>query len=106
MFDISNLSIQELQNLNKAVEARIAELRREDIAKAITQVRELVATYGLTSEDVFAARRGRGPAANPGAKKPVSPKYRDPNTGATWTGRGKAPLWIADKNREEFLIKD
>lgn len=102
MFDISNLSIQELQNLNKAVEARIVELRREDIAKALIQVRELVATYDLTSEDVFGRGRGRGP----GAKKPVSAKYRDPITGATWTGRGKAPLWIADKNREEFLIKD
>jgi DNA-binding protein H-NS len=43
------------------------------------------------------------------SKKPVPAKYRHSTTGATWTGRGKAPLWIveAEKNglpREQFLI--
>jgi DNA-binding protein H-NS len=32
------------------------------------------------------------------------PKYRDAVTGATWTGRGRAPHWIVDKNREDFLV--
>ncbi|WP_042549613.1 H-NS family nucleoid-associated regulatory protein, partial [Ralstonia solanacearum] len=26
-----------------------------------------------------------------------------PKTGATWTGRGRAPAWIG-KNRDKFLI--
>lgn len=25
----------------------------------------------------------------------VAPKFRDPSTGATWTGRGKQPKWLA-----------
>ncbi|MGE8454289.1 MAG: H-NS family nucleoid-associated regulatory protein [Pseudomonadales bacterium] len=33
-----------------------------------------------------------------------APKYRDPATGATWTGRGKPPNWINGKVRESFLI--
>jgi len=24
---------------------------------------------------------------------------------ATWSGRGRAPQWIADKNRDDFLIQ-
>jgi hypothetical protein len=35
----------------------------------------------------------------------AAPKYADPKTGATWSGRGIAPLWIRDvKNRSRFLI--
>ncbi|MGX6999407.1 H-NS histone family protein [Caballeronia sp. KNU42] len=32
------------------------------------------------------------------------PKYRDAVSGATWSGRGRAPHWIVDKNREDFLV--
>ncbi|MFM2323494.1 MAG: hypothetical protein RL244_373, partial [Pseudomonadota bacterium] len=42
-------------------------------------------------------------AASTGSK--VAPKYRNNETGETWTGRGKPPRWIQDKNREDFLIK-
>ncbi|MDP1329472.1 H-NS family nucleoid-associated regulatory protein, partial [Klebsiella pneumoniae] len=38
------------------------------------------------------------------AKSIVPPKYRDPKTGATWSGRGRAPAWIG-KNRDRFLIE-
>lgn len=37
---------------------------------------------------------------------PQAPKYRDPETGATWSGRGRAPAWLADvKDRTTFLIE-
>ncbi|WP_434716177.1 H-NS family nucleoid-associated regulatory protein [Paraburkholderia sp. A3RO-2L] len=39
-------------------------------------------------------------------KASVPPKYRDPDSGATWTGRGMAPAWIRDaKDRSKFLIE-
>nr|WP_291585911.1 H-NS family nucleoid-associated regulatory protein [Comamonas sp. UBA7528] len=31
-------------------------------------------------------------------------KYHDPATGATWTGRGKEPVWIRGQDRDAFLI--
>lgn len=42
---------------------------------------------------------------------PIAPKYRDPETGHTWTGRGRMATWLAEKIRagrslEDFLIKD
>ena len=41
-----------------------------------------------------AARRKTGAAARPAnaAKRAVAPKYRHPQTGETWSGRGKAPV--------------
>jgi hypothetical protein len=34
-------------------------------------------------------------------------KYRDPKTGAEWTGHGRAPAWIKGvKDRTKFLIAD
>lgn len=33
------------------------------------------------------------------------PKYQDPRTGKTWSGRGRAPTWIEGKNRDQFLIQ-
>ena len=30
--------------------------------------------------------------------------HRNPATGETWTGRGKAPKWIQDQDRAQFLI--
>ncbi len=39
----------------------------------------------------------------------VAPKYRDSITGATWTGRGKQPKWLAQalaggKSLQDFII--
>lgn len=48
---------------------------------------------------------GHGVSATPATKRTVPPKYRDPETGATWTGRGLPPAWIASaKDRNKFLI--
>ncbi|UKD18048.1 H-NS histone family protein (plasmid) [Burkholderia aenigmatica] len=79
----------------QAEEARLAELD-----SIITTMREQIAEYGITSEQLFGRRR----AAAAGARTPIAPKYQDPKSGATWSGRGKAPGWIAGKKRERFLI--
>ncbi|WP_408243257.1 MULTISPECIES: H-NS family nucleoid-associated regulatory protein [Paraburkholderia] len=38
-------------------------------------------------------------------KGPQPALYRDPKSGATWSGRGRAPAWLAGaKDRGKFLI--
>lgn len=76
--------------------ARVAELEA-----VIQQTRQIVLEYGLTAEDIGLSSKGKGRS---GKKSPVAPKYMDPKTGATWSGRGRAPAWIG-KNRDRFLIK-
>ncbi|WP_175813573.1 H-NS histone family protein [Burkholderia contaminans] len=81
----------------QAEEARLAELDA-----IISSIREQVAEYGITPEQVFGRRR----VVATGTHTPVAPKYKDPKSGATWSGRGKAPRWIANaKNRDRFLIE-
>jgi DNA-binding protein H-NS len=81
------------------LKAQIARLQ----AQADEARRTEIAEYGLTAQDLgfaVAARRGRPPK-----KAPLPPRYQDPKSGNTWSGRGKPPKWIAGKNRERFLIE-
>ena len=93
-------SYKELLKQRKALEQKINEARRNELSEAVSQVRALVTEFGLTAQDVFPAGKAR--SASAGSK--VAPKYRNPATGQTWTGRGKAPKWIQNENREQFAI--
>ncbi|MDR0274079.1 MAG: H-NS histone family protein [Burkholderiaceae bacterium] len=91
---------QELMRQKAALDLQIKEARKRERSDAAARVRAMVAEYELTQRDVFPS--GRRASAGSGSK--ISPKYRDPATGATWTGRGKAPRWIAGHERSRFLI--
>lgn len=96
-------SYKELLKQREALEQQIAEARQRELNDAIRQVRALIAEHGLTAQDVFPAGKGaKSGAAKAGAK--VAPKYRNPATGETWTGRGKAPKWIEGQDRAQFAI--
>lgn len=96
-------SLKDLLQQRETLEKAIAEARQNEISAAVTKVREIVAEYGLTVQDVFPGRSGKSGASKSGASK-VAAKYRDPATGQTWTGRGKAPKWIDGKDRAQFVI--
>ncbi len=84
------------------LQAQAEEARRIEVGNVITEIQRQIVEYGLTPQDLgfaAAARRGRPPK-----KTPLPPKYRDPKTGSTWSGRGKPPKWISGKSRERFLI--
>lgn len=77
------------------LDAEIARARKLESDAALVKVRALVEEFGFTAQQVFPWR--------PAAPK-VQAKYRDEKSGATWTGRGKPPAWIAGKDRDDFLI--
>lgn len=93
---------KELLQQQELLALKIEEARKSEITEAVSKVRALVDEYGLTAQDVFPSGRRAGKSTRVGAKVP--PKYRDPATGLTWTGRGKAPKWIDGKDRTPFLI--
>jgi DNA-binding protein H-NS len=98
-------SYKELLQQREALEQAIANARAHELSEAVRRTRELVAEFGLTVQDVFPSGRGNSKPsgkATTGAK--VAPKYRDPATGQTWTGRGKAPKWIDGQDRSKYLI--
>ena len=94
-------SYKELLQQREALEQAIAAARQREISDAVAKVRELVAEFGLTAQDVFP---GRAPKVAGKSANKVAAKYRDPATGQTWTGRGKAPKWIDGKDRNQFVI--
>ncbi|MCA8052817.1 H-NS histone family protein [Burkholderia arboris] len=38
-------------------------------------------------------------------KRKIKPKYWNPATGATWSGRGRTPRWLVGKNFDDYVIK-
>ncbi|MHA6861438.1 H-NS histone family protein [Ralstonia pseudosolanacearum] len=90
---------KELLAQKAKLDEQLETARQKELNEVTERVRQIVQEYGLTAEDIgLAPKRGkRGPKAT------VAPKYRDPKTGATWSGRGRAPAWIG-KNRDKFLI--
>ncbi len=95
-------SYKELLQQREALELAIAQARQNEISAAVSKVRELVAEFGLTAQDIFPGRASKSGNTKPASK--VAAKYRDPATGQTWTGRGKAPKWIEGRDRTPFLI--
>ena len=62
-------------------------------------MKRLKSEHGLTQQDIFgSAKRGRKASGS------VAPKFKDPISGATWTGRGKAPKWIEGQDRSQFIF--
>jgi DNA-binding protein H-NS len=90
------LTVQ-LEKLHKEV----AVARDREIKQAIAEIREKIAEYAITAEELgFSSKSAKA------KKKPLPPKYRNPKTGETWSGRGRAPAWLNGKNRDRFLIAD
>ena len=92
-------SYKELLKQRETLEKQIEDARKRELTDAVSKVRALVAEFDLKTEDVFPPVR-----AGSGAGSKVAPKYKNPETGETWTGRGKAPKWIQDQDRSKFSI--
>ncbi|WP_323123791.1 H-NS histone family protein [Burkholderia alba] len=91
----------------EVMQEKAAEVRAAEIKEVIADVRAKVAAYGLTEKDVFGRQRAGSTPSSRKATAPSVPKYRDPKSGATWSGKGRAPAWIAAvKNRTRFLISE
>ena len=105
---VDNLTATELDELIKAAAAR----KNEEIAGAkasfIDEVKAKAASLGMSLADLVGL--GNGKAAESKAARPAATaKYRDPETGQTWSGRGYPAKWITDyeakgRKREEFAV--
>ena len=89
-------SLQELLAQKEALEQQIAQIQKAERADALQNARSLIGTFDLTVDELFGKQKSIG--------KAVAVKYRNPETGETWTGRGRAPRWLDGKNREDFAV--
>ncbi|TMH04694.1 MAG: H-NS histone family protein [Betaproteobacteria bacterium] len=85
-------TLQELLAQKAALEKQIDEARREDRAAAIAQVKALMAQHGLSAADLVSKAAPARSAGKSTGK--VAAKFRNQETGETWSGRGLKPKWL------------
>jgi DNA-binding protein H-NS len=96
MTALKSMPIEKLTKLKSDVVATLAQKVSEQ-RHSLEQ--ELSKLGGYTG-----AKKAKG-----GPRGAVAPKYRDPETGATWAGRGLKPRWLtaamkSGKSLEHFAI--
>lgn len=131
--ELESLTIDEMLDLKDALEVKLTEIAKTEAA-LMTQRLERLKSYLPADKPTPAppakpdrsrspSKAASKPAPNPPAKakaKPkvtrkatkktkVSAKYRDPDSGKTWSGRGMAPVWLREleksgRKREEFAV--
>ena len=102
----------ELMAQIEAPQKEAEQVRQNEIDGVIAEIKQKISDYDLTAADL-----GFGPAApareerpaQPSKRGTVKPKYQDPISGKTWSGRGVMPKWMkaaveAGRSRDEFLI--
>lgn len=111
-------TLEQIQARVKKLQAQAEALLAKKAQAAVDQIRKLMLEHGLRTEDIESqakakrAAKGLDVSGTTGKTKvvangndAVAPKYQHPKTGATWSGRGRAPSWIANvKDRSKFLI--
>lgn len=78
--------------------------RRAEIASVVAEIQARMKEYGITLDDL------KGGARKSSSRTAVAAKYRNSATGESWSGRGRAPKWLAEelakgRSKEAFLIK-
>ncbi|SAL85014.1 histone family protein nucleoid-structuring protein H-NS [Caballeronia choica] len=122
-------TLKQIQDKVKRLQAQAEALIAKQGKTVLADIRKLMDDHGLTIADIEAhaatkkragrpaggasAKVAKGKAAtrpieataSTSAKGKLPPKYRDPKTGATWSGHARPPAWIAKvRDRTKFLI--
>lgn len=97
------------------IDKELKQMLALESSTAISTCRDLIERFNLTPDMLFSSVKAKTKTANakpedqengvPVAKKIVPMKFKDPVTGSLWSGRGKTPLWIKEKDRDQFLIR-
>ncbi len=93
-------SYKELLAQRETLEKQIKEAKATEFAAIVNEIKQKMSEYGITAADLGLSR-----AKQVKPRQPVAPKYRDPASGAVWSGRGKPPKWIAGKDYNQYSIQ-
>src|SRR6202051_3458124 len=100
--NLKAMSVDRLMSLRERVAAALS-------AKLVQERRTLQSELAKLSRFEGGGARSKS-AFGRGAKRPVAPKYRNPeNPSETWAGRGLKPRWLSaalksGRKQEDFLI--
>ena len=84
-----------------ALEQQIKEVKQASRKDVINAIKEQMELHGITADDLA----NKGKKAD-GTVRKVVPKYQDPVSDATWTGRGKQPKWVVEALASGLTLED
>ena len=88
--DLSNLSAEELRQLQDQIVRELKKREGQDLQKARDEIFAIAQRVGLPVKDLIATG-GRGKGST------VAARYRNPgDTTQQWTGRGRQPKWVKE----------
>jgi DNA-binding protein H-NS len=90
---------KELLAKKRELDLEIENARQAEAQAALESIRETVVAFGFTSEDIFGGSRRKPKVSS------TTPRFRNPETGETWGGRGPRPRWLKGKDPEQFRVK-
>ena len=80
-----------------ALAEQIENARRSERAAVLNQIKALMTEHGVSLAELSgngkAGRGARAAKSSPAGRK-VAAKFRDAETGNTWSGRGLQPNWL------------
>jgi DNA-binding protein H-NS len=102
--------IYEAEAMVNELRKQLEEERKGERMQAIAAARELIKTHALTAADLGLSGKAANKKVSGDKRNVVAPKYQDPATGKTWTGRGKSPAWLSTqlaggRDKQDFLIQ-
>lgn len=115
--NLDELSVDELEKLIKQAESALDKKRKAELKNAQAVLEKMAKDLGVDPQDLLKnaadkkkTTRKKAAKKKTGVRRPAKVKFRDPNnSGNTWTGRGKRPLWLQDAlskgaNLDDFLV--
>ena len=103
-------TLEAIETKIRRLQEQAEAMRAKKASATLDRIVALMKESGISVADIEAYLGGKKRGAKAGKKAAagaatVAAKYMDPKTGATWSGRGRAPAWIASaKNRDRFLV--
>ena len=99
-------TLKDLLSQRATLDQQIEEATESNRQEGIAKVTEVMAAYGLTVTDLGGSRSQK--TSSKSGKK-VTAKYRNPETGESWSGRGLKPKWLQaalgkGKKIEDFAV--
>ena len=108
---LEDLTLGDLDKIIAAAERQREAKRESGKRELIEEFRARAEALGLSRDELAAnsSKAGRPSGKSPSAQSPTV-KYRPPESGETWSGRGRAPKWLTlaeqrGRGREEFAAQ-
>ncbi|MCM2485801.1 H-NS histone family protein [Burkholderia glumae] len=98
---MNSSTIRELQKQLGQLNLLVEETKQREKQVKLKQIAEDVKEYGITEIELLRAAGFVKPK-----RQKATAMYYDPDSGNSWTGRGKRPKWLEDKNLDDYLIRE